>query len=182
MTLAIDPKAMRSNMSSSKAMSTSKDFNAFLGGFNAFGDASVEAANQFSSNSNAATVLAAAFSGTTTYGNLQGGGSPTSFMGSGYSGASYGATGSTEQMLGLGYGTGKYSSGYDVGTTSSSEAVTGTGVNTGELINTMNTNNLKLLELQAAMQGYMQAWTTKSNLLSTHHKAQMTMVEKLNTR
>jgi hypothetical protein len=53
---------------------------------------------------------------------------------------------------------------------------------TSEMINTMNTNNLKLLELQAVMQSNMQAWNTKSNILSADHRARMSMIEKFTAR
>jgi len=51
-----------------------------------------------------------------------------------------------------------------------------------ELMQTMNANNLKLLELQALMQSNMQSWTTKSNILSADHRARMSMIEKFSAR
>ena len=50
------------------------------------------------------------------------------------------------------------------------------------MINTMNQNNLQLLELQATMQSNMQGWTTKSNVLSADHRARMAMIEKFTAR
>ena len=51
-----------------------------------------------------------------------------------------------------------------------------------DMINTMNQNNLQLLELQAVMQSNMQGWNTKSNILSADHRARMAMIEKFTAR
>ena len=65
----------------------------------------------------------------------------------------------------------------------SSAVVPGTeGFSQWDLINTMNQNNLQLLELQATMQSNMQGWNTKSNILSADHRARMAMIEKFTAR
>lgn len=51
-----------------------------------------------------------------------------------------------------------------------------------DMINSMNQNNLQLLELQAMMQSNMQAWNTKSNILNADHRVKTTMIEKLSPR
>lgn len=56
------------------------------------------------------------------------------------------------------------------------------GFNQADLINSMNQNNLQLLELQALMQSNMQAWNTKSNILNADHRVKTTMIEKLSPR
>lgn len=56
------------------------------------------------------------------------------------------------------------------------------GFSQADLINSMNQNNLKLLELQALMQSNMQAWNTKSNILNADHRVKTTMIEKLSPR
>ena len=60
MILQIDPKAIKAKAMSGnvgRAAGTGKDFNAFLGGMNAMGDAAVTATNMYSPNPNAPTVL-----------------------------------------------------------------------------------------------------------------------------
>jgi hypothetical protein len=56
------------------------------------------------------------------------------------------------------------------------------GYSQADLINSMNQNNLELLELQALMQSNMQAWNTKSNILNADHRVKTTMIEKLSPR
>lgn len=114
---------------------------------------------------NSATVLAAAFSGVNAYGAQSGGGAP--YLASGtYSG---GMT-SMQTMPGMMPG-------------SNTPVVPGTDNFTQmDMMNTMNQNNLQLLELQAVMQSNMQAWNTKSNILSADHRAKMAMIEKFTTR
>lgn len=66
---------------------------------------------------------------------------------------------------------------------SSSSVIAGTeGFTQWDMINTMNQNNLQLLELQALMQSNMQAWNTKSNILNADHRVKTTMIEKLSPR
>ena len=66
---------------------------------------------------------------------------------------------------------------------SNSSVVSGTdGFSQMDMINTMNQNNLQLLELQAVMQSNMQQWNTKSNILSADHRARMAMIEKFTAR
>lgn len=56
------------------------------------------------------------------------------------------------------------------------------GFSQADMINSMNQNNLQLLELQAMMQSNMQAWNTKSNILNADHRVKTTMIEKLSPR
>jgi hypothetical protein len=103
---------------------------------------------------------------------------------SGYTGAGYG---SSVPSLAGGYNPGfkAASTGTSLGGLSdgSSAVVPGTdGFSQMDMINTMNSNNLGLLELQAVMQSNMQAWNTKSNILSADHRARMAMIEKFTAR
>lgn len=159
-----------------KGMSTGSGFSvAMLDAVNAMGPTAYTAGSIYGSN-NSAAVLSAAFSGI---------GATSSQMGgmSGMSGASY--TG-TPYMSG-GYGSGYYKSsslgGFGGLSNPDSSAIPGTtGFSQMDMINTMNQNNLQLLELQAVMQNNMQAWNTKSNILSADHRARMAMIEKFTAR
>ena len=141
----------------------SKSFDSFLGPTgiggiaDAFGGAAVTA-GQLYGGTNAQTVLSSAFSGISSL-NAMGANSYSSLK---YSG-SYMPSG----IPGGG----------------SSAVVPGTeGFSQWDLINTMNQNNLQLLELQATMQSNMQGWNTKSNILSADHRARMAMIEKFTAR
>ena len=121
----------------------------------------------------AAAALNAAFSGMSqTAGAMNSGGASygASFGGGVSSGAPY-------LSAGMSYGA-STTSGYG-----SSPAVAGTdNLSQADMINTMNQNNLQLLELQAMMQNNMQGWNTKSNILSADHRARMSMIEKFTAR
>ena len=85
-------------------------------------------------------------------------------------GYGYGGYGAKDAGIGMpGGGTAAAVPGYD-------------GFSQSDMINTMNQNNLQLLELQATMQSNMQAWNTKSNILSADHRARMAMIEKFTAR
>jgi hypothetical protein len=113
---------------------------------------------------NSSTVLAAAFSGVNSY-NAQAGGSAPYFASGGMGGLSSGVGGS---LLPAGSG---------------GSVIPGTENYTQmDMINTMNQNNLQLLELQAVLQSNMQSWNTKSNILSADHRARMAIVEKFTAR
>jgi hypothetical protein len=172
---AINPSAIQQAVRG-KAVTVGKDFNAFLGAADAMSGAAVTAGSMYGS-ANAATVLGAAFSGVSALNNTPGmSGYPS--MAAGYGGG-VSSTGF--------YGYGKYSSEYMPsgipGSSSSSSVIPGTeGFSQWDMINTMNQNNLQLLELQAVMQSNMQAWNTKSNILSADHRARMAMIEKFTAR
>jgi hypothetical protein len=134
--------------------------NAMLDAVGAFEGTAATAMGMYGGNGAAApTVLAAAFSGVNSY-NAHAAGTP-SF-----------ASGGMNSMTAPGLLPG-----------SGSAVVPGTeGFNQMDMINTMNQNNLQLLELQAVMQTNMQGWNTKSNILSADHRARMAMIEKFTAR
>ena len=125
-------------------------------------------------NSSSAAVLGAAFSGVSaTNAQFAGGGSSAAFGGT-PSIAADGGMGLRYQTAGTS-GTGMLDPNANV--------VPGSdGMSQMDLINTMNQNNLQLLELQAVMQNNMQSWNTKSNILSADHRARMAMIEKFTAR
>lgn len=127
-----------------------------------------EVGYQATGNSNAAAVLHSAFSALPgAYGAA--GGSPGMYgaasystMGGGGYGGGIGGMGDGGASIGAGYG----------------GSTTGMGqVDQAQLIDTMNTNNLHLLELQAVMQNNMQQWTTKSNIYKSIHDSKMAMIQ-----
>ena len=153
-----------------KAMGT--DFGGMLDMASAMSPVASTAGQLYGTNSSAA-VLAAAFSGVTA-------GAQT--MSSGGQLASYGMTPS---YAGGGYGMSAQVSGSGTlgGLNGSTEVIPGAeGFTQMDMMNTMNQNNLQLLELQATMQSNMQGWNTKSNILSADHRALMAMIEKFTAR
>lgn len=142
-------------------------------GADAFSGAAGQAASMYGAGSGGSAAIAAAFSGVSQLGAVAGNGSYPSYaagydMG-GYSGMKY----SSASLTGSGL----------TGTGTSSSVIPGTeGFSQMDMINTMNSNNLQLLELQALMQSNMQSWNTKSNILSADHRARMAMIEKFTAR
>jgi len=152
-----------------KAMGT--DFGGMLDMAGAMSPVASTAGQLYGNNSSAA-VLAAAFSGVTA-------GAQT--MSSGGQLASYGMTPS--YAGGYGVSAQVTGSGTLGGLNSSTEVIPGAeGFTQMDMINSMNQNNLQLLELQATMQSNMQGWNTKSNILSADHRARMAMIEKFTAR
>lgn len=158
------------------------NFNSLLGAMDALTPLNTELMYQSTGSQNAAAVLHGAFTGLSgaaaAYGHA-----PTS-GGAGY-GYGYGSLGEYPGMMGVG-SAGTYG-GYATGGYKASGSLGGDvpgvpGMSTGALMNEMNINNLKLLELQAVMQSNMQAWNTKSNILSADHRARMAMIEKFSAR
>lgn len=167
----INPLAIKEATAGTQRISATKDFGSFIDAVNAMGPASVTAAEMYG-DVKSQSVLQAAFSG---MGQLPGS-APSYAMGT---------AGSVEGLMGMGgYSAMKYnpSSGFGKVSTGSDQGMFGTGVSQQDLMNTMYDNNLKLLELQALMQSQMQAWNTKSNVLSADHRARMAMIEKFTTR
>ena len=168
----INPLAIKAG-SKPKAMSTGKDFNAFLGAVEAFAPAGATAGQMYG-DVNSSTVLGAAFSGVSTL-NAQtaGGGVPSFAHGTG---ASYAGGG-----FGGGFaGTPAFSKGVAGG---GQAVVAGTnGFNRADLVNSLHSNSLELLELQATMQTHLQQSNIKSNILSADHRARMSMIEKFTAR
>lgn len=165
----INPQAIRSQPKG-KALSSGKDFDSWMSamqGVEAMGPAAATAGQMYGTP-NAQAVLASAFSGVSTTGAVAGQAAYPSFAG--------GAMGE------YGVGAAKYGSTSTFGDPNA-PVVPGTeGFTQAEMINTMNQNNLKLLELQAVLQSSMQVWNTKSNILSADHRARMAMIEKFTTR
>ncbi len=139
------------------------DFGGMLDAVSAMGPTTTTATQMYG-GSNASAVLSAAFSGIAA--GAQSLGTTPSFA-SGYgAGAHFASTTGTLGTL-----------------DPNAPVVPGTeGYSQMDLINTMNQNNLQLLELQATMQSNMQGWTTKSNILSADHRARMSMIEKFTAR
>ena len=135
--------------------------NAMLDAVGAFEGTAATAMNLYG-GVNSSTVLAAAFSGVNSYNAQAAGGSVPYFASGG---------GNTLTAPGL------------LPSSGSTAVVPGTeGFSHMDMVNTMNQNNLQLLELQAVMQSNMQGWNTKSNILSADHRARMAMIEKFTTR
>lgn len=170
----INPMAIKAQSMSKGFKKMGTDFgSSMLDAANAMSTTAATAGNMYGSN-NAMAALNAAFSGMGTASSAMSGGGGMSYgasVGGGVSsGAPYLAAGMGAQTIGTG----------GLGGTS---AVAGTdGMTQMDMINTMNQNNLGLLELQAVMQNNMQGWNTKSNILSADHRARMAMIEKFTAR
>lgn len=161
--------AKAGKVASPKAIGT--DFSGMLDAASAMSPVATTAGSLYGNNSSAA-VLAAAFSGISAGAASFGSGADAS-MASG-----------TPSFSG-GYGAQTIGGGSNLGTLTdgSSSVIPGAdGFSQMDMINTMNTNNLQLLELQAVMQNNMQGWNTKSNILSADHRARMAMIEKFTAR
>ena len=170
----IEPNQIKSNAKAQ--MGTPGKFNAFLGTVDAFAPMNIEIMNQ-AAGGNAAAILNGAFTGTSQATQSWGGaGAAPTAAGFGTGLGGYGALSEYPGMMGAG----KYASGV-VG--AGGGTVPGDpSVYTGDLMSAMNSNNLKLLELQATMQSNMQGWQTKANILSADHRMRLAMIEKYTGR
>lgn len=163
----VNPLAIKKGAKGNKAKmyGTSSNFDAMLDMVSAMSPTATTAGGMYASP-NSATVLAAAFSGVNEF-NAQTSGLGTPYLASGMGG--WGGNYASAGALG--------------GLDPNAPVVPGTeGFSHMDMINTMNQNNLKLLELQAVMQSNMQGWNTKSNILSADHRARMAMIEKFTAR
>lgn len=174
----IDLTKMKGGRAKASSVGSGADFNGMLDAIGAFGSTAATA-GQIYGSPNSAAVLGAAFSGigatSAVTGGMGGGG-----MSAGYSGAPYLAAGMGDMKSMGGMGMGGVSATGGSGEVFGGTA--GTGMTQMDMINTMNQNNLQLLELQAVMQNNMQGWNTKSNILSADHRARMAMIEKFTAR
>lgn len=187
----VNPSEIKASVKGAKVAGSSKAaFPDVMGdallGASAMSAGAYEFVGQATGGSNiAGAVLNAAFSGI----DVAHGFTPKG-MG-GYAG--YGPYSSAPGMMGVGsYSTNMgYAGGIKAGVTvpggvpgsiESSIGVDNPAAYQQELMQTMNANNLKLLELQAHMQSNMQSWTTRSNILSADHRARMSMIEKFSPR
>lgn len=173
----------RSSGRTGQAKAISNDtFGDVMGGVSAMNPFMTEFTRQSTGSVNAATVLnaaftsfpaaAASFSGSApSWGMAQGYAPTMPYWGGGGGGAAYG-----QGLPGLGA---SYPS---EGMAGGGQAVPGTNLSQFQLMEIMNQNNLKLIELQAMMQSNMQVWNTKSNILSADHRAKMSMIEKFTAR
>jgi len=163
----VNPLAIRKGAKASKVKSAGgySNFDVMM---DAVGAAQLPAATAMGmyGGSNSSSVLAAAFSGVNAYrAQTSGGGAP--YLASGAYGGLHNLSGGVGgEMLPGG----------------SSSVVPGTDYSQTDMINQMNQNNLQLLGLQATLQSNMQAWNTKSNILSADHRAKMAMIEKFTAR
>jgi len=195
MSVQINPKAIKAQMVQGKKgmvgppSTTGGGFgtamNSAFGATSAAGPAMYEFMWQGGASDTALTVLNAAFSGMNAL-QQPGGGMAMTGMGMGGMGG-MGSAGTVPGMM----GTGRYSTtgGFMDGAKGQFGVQDPNATNIDdpasyqyELMQTMNSNNLKLLELQALMQSNMQSWTTKSNILSADHRARMAMIEKFSAR
>ena len=151
------------------------DFNAFLGAAEAFGPAATTAGQMYGDPSSSA-VLGAAFSGvTTTRQQTATGGSISAGYVPSFSNGGY--LGGDQSLSAMGYG----KSG--LGGDPSSPVVPGVdGFSQADLMSSLQTNNMQLLEMQAGLQAFMQEANIKSNILSADHRARMAMIEKFTAR
>jgi len=170
--IRIEPSEIKGVKGKGQSPGTS-NFDAFMGAVDAMEPMNTELMYQATGSSNAAAVMHGAFTGVSGAAASYGVGTGT---------AGYGALSEYPGVMGVGsYGTytgvaGKGTIPYTTGKADQTTQIDKT------LLDTMNTNNLKLLELQAIMQSNMQAWNTKSNILSADHRARMAMIEKFSAR
>lgn len=127
-------------------------------------------ASSIGPTTNAGAVLAAAFGGVNAGMGAASGGFP-----------SYAGGVKASGMYGMGIPGMEGVSGIP-GSTGTSVVPGTEGFTQWDMINSMNQNNLQLLELQAMMQSNLQSWNTRSNILNADHRAKMAMVEKLSPR
>lgn len=153
------------------------EFGDFLGGVSALTPFATEFTRQSTGSVNAATVLNAAFTSFPGAAGAFAGGAAPSWALASHMGPAmpYGAPGG---MPNLG---GSYPSEQGL-VSGGAQAVPGTNMTQFQLMEVMNQNNLRLIELQALMQSNMQVWNTKSNILSADHRAKMSMIEKFTAR
>jgi len=180
--VGINPNEIKKSVGKAQGPADS-GFNSIMGAMDAMTPLATELTYQGTGSTNAVNVLNGAFTGVGGAAGAYGFG--TAAMGGGYGG--YGALGEYPGMMGVGSaGTyGGYAGGYKAAsvTTGGPGDLPGTpGFNTKAAVETMNLQNLKLLELQAVMQSNMQAWNTKANILSADHRARMAMIEKFAAR
>jgi hypothetical protein len=183
----IEPSEIKKNSVGKAQGAGPSNFDSFLGAMDAMTPMNTELMYQATGSSNAAAVLHGAFTG------VSGAAGAYGYGGGAGIGTGYGGFGGASEYPGmLGYGSaGTYAGASTVSYKAEGGApykTAGSGdpsqsyYPTQELMNTMNVNNLKLLELQAVMQSNMQAWNTKSNILSADHRARMAMIEKFAAR
>ena len=178
--IKIDPKAVQNNASKplevSKAKAAVSSFDSMMGAVGAMGPFAQELSYGMSGDPTATSVIAAAFSSfPAAASSLSGGAAAVGYPS--YAGVG-GYTQSDSQVPGIS-GAGVYGSQSYIGGNSQ---IGGTSVTTYGLMQTMNQNNLQMLELQAVMQSNQQQWTTKSNILASDHRAKMSMIEKFTAR
>jgi len=181
----IEPSEIKRGAAGKAQGAGTSNFDSFLGAMDAMTPMNTELMYQATGSSNAANVLHGAFTGVSGAAGSYGYGAGAAGLGTGYGG--FGSASEYPGMIGFG-GAGTYAGASTVGYKSQDPLPTGQTAGsqsyypTQELMNTMNVNNLKLLELQAVMQSNMQAWNTKSNILSADHRARMAMIEKFAAR
>lgn len=158
-------------------------FGDFMAGVSAMSPFASEFTYQATGNPNAATVLNAAFTSFPAAASAFSGQAPSWAAG-------YGGGMGSVSPYGMPWGSGpggipNLGGHYPEqmgGLVSGGQAVPGTNLSQFQLMDIMNQNNLRLIELQAIMQSNMQTWNTKSNILSADHRAKMSMIEKFTAR
>lgn len=173
--IEIQPKDYK--VPSSSGSAKSMEFGDFLGGVSAMTPFATEFTRQSTGSVNAATVLNAAFTSFPgAASSFAGGAAPSWGMASSMGSAMPWGAAAGMPNLGANYPSeqGLVSGG--------AQAVPGTNLSQFQLMEVMNQNNLRLIELQALMQSNMQVWNTKSNILSADHRAKMSMIEKFTAR
>jgi len=183
--IKIDPKAVQTSakaatVSQAKGQTVSS-FDTMMGSVSAMGPFAGELSYGLSGDPTAASVISAAFNSFPAAASTMAGGAPAGYYPS-YGKGTFAATQSDAQLAGIS-GAGAFGSQTYAGPgVSGNQQIAGTGVTPYDLMQTMNQNNLQLLELQAVMQSNMQTWTTKSNVLSADHRAKMSLIEKFSAR
>lgn len=160
------------------------EFGDFLAGVSAMTPFATEFTRQATGDVNATNVINAAFASFPAASSAFAGGAAPS-----WSQASLNPYGMPPAFSTPGYGLGSSMPGLAEHSpqthglaSPNTEIAPGTGMTQFQLMEVMNQNNLKLIELQAIMQSNMQTWNTKSNILSADHRAKMSMVEKFTAR
>lgn len=155
------------------------EFGDFLGGVSAMTPLATEMTRQATGSVNAATVLNAAFTSFPAAASAFAGGAAPS-----WASAQMYPYGGSSQLYGGGGGIPNLGGSYptQAGLDGGNQVVPGTNMTQFQMVEIMNQNNMRLMELQALMQSNMQVWNTKSNILSADHRAKMAMIEKFTAR
>ena len=187
--IKIDPKAIQTNATKATTAQAKgqvvSGFDTMMGSVNAMGPFAGELSYGLSGDPTASSVISAAFnsfpaaaSAIAGGGYGMGGGMPASYP----SYARGFAMNQSDAQVGGISGAGAFGSQAYSGVSGGNAPIAGTATTSYDLMQTMNQNNLQLLELQAVMQSNMQQWTTKSNVLSADHRAKMSIMEKFTAR
>ena len=178
-------QAQVQNQSKGAIKAQGMEFGDFLAGVSAMTPFATEFTRQSTGDVNATNVINAAFASFPAASSAFVGGASPSWSQAGFS--PYGMPAAASMTPAFGQSTALPGlAGHSPQThglaNPGTEIAPGTGMTQFQLMEVMNQNNLKLIELQAIMQSNMQTWNTKSNILSADHRAKMSMIEKFTAR